>query len=86
MNLTETAGLIAAVVMPLWNIPLILRIQERRSSGDISLLWTVGVWACILMMAPAGVRSPDPAFRAFTWMNLLFFSAVVVQVFRFRRP
>jgi hypothetical protein len=86
MNLTETAGLIAAVVMPLWNIPLILRIQERRSSADISLLWTVGVWACILLMAPAGVHSPDPAFRAFTWMNLLFFTAVVVQVLRFRRP
>jgi hypothetical protein len=86
MNLAETVGLIAAVVMPLWNIPLILRIERRRSSGDISLLWVLGVWACILMMAPAGVHSPDPAFRAFTWMNLLFFTAVVVQVLRFRRP
>ena len=38
-------GLIAAVGMPLWNIPLILHIRRRRSSQDISLPWALGVFA-----------------------------------------
>ena len=81
----EAVGMIAAAGMPLWNIPLILHIQRRKSSSDISLAWVLGVWACILLMAPAAFRSSDPAFRAFGWTNLVLFSAVVVQVLRFRR-
>ena len=84
MRLLETIGMVAAAAMPLWNIPLILRIERRRSSGDISLAWVLGVWACILLMSPAAVRSSDPAFRIFGWMNLVLFTGVVVQVLRFR--
>ena len=76
--------MVAAAAMPLWNIPLILRIERRRSSTDISLLWVLGVWGCILAMSPAAVRSSDLAFRLFGWMNLVFFTGVVVQVLRFR--
>jgi len=76
--------MVAAAAMPLWNIPLILRLERRKSAGDISLAWVLGVWACILLMSPAAVRSSDPAFRIFGWMNLVFFTGVVVQVLRFR--
>lgn len=84
MRLLETIGMVAAAAMPLWNIPLILRIERRRSSADISLAWVLGVWACILLMSPAAVRSSDPTFRIFGWMNLVLFTGVVVQVLRFR--
>jgi hypothetical protein len=81
----QTLGMIAAVMMPLWNIPLILRLQRRRSSQDVSLWWALGVWGCMWVMLPAGLASADPVFRAFTIVNMVLFSAVVVQILRFRR-
>ena len=80
----QALGLIAAVAMPLWNIPLILRIQRRRSSGDISLAWALGVFGCILLMLPSALASPDVVFRAFGIVNTVLFGAVVVQVLRYR--
>ena len=82
--MVETVGMIAAVVLPLWNIPLILRIERRKSSKDMSVLWSVGVWVCLVLMLPAGLRSADPIFRIFTLVNLLLFSAVTLQVLRYR--
>lgn len=82
----RTLGLIAAVLMPLWNIPLIVRLERRKSSQDLSLVWTLGVWICILLMLPSGLTSPDPIFRVFIVANTVLFSAVVVQVLRYRRP
>jgi hypothetical protein len=81
----EMLGVIAAVVLPFWNIPLILRIQRRRSSRDISLLWTLGVLGCLLLMLPAGWHSPDRVFRVFTVGNAVLFSVVAVQVLRYRK-
>lgn len=81
----ETLGLIAAVAMPFWNIPLIIRIGRRKSSGDISLAWAVGVFACILLMLPSGLTSPDRVFKTFAIINTILFGAVTVQVIRYRR-
>lgn len=81
----ETVSLIAATVLPLWNIPLILHIQKRRSSQDVSLWWVFGVWVCFLLMLPAGLTSSDQVFRVFTIMNSILFTAVVVQVVRYRK-
>src|SRR5437870_10940253 len=47
----------AAVILPLFNIPLIVRIQQRRSSQDVSLTWALGVWACFVLMLPSGLTS-----------------------------
>ena len=80
----HTVGLLAAVVMPFWNIPLILRIQQRRSSTDISLAWALGVLVCIFLMLPSGLASPDRIFRIFSIGNTVLFSAVVIQVLRYR--
>lgn len=80
----ETLGLVAAVVLPLWNIPLILRIRARRSSKDVSLWWAVGVWVCLAAMCPSGLASPDRVFRLFTIVNFVLFSGVVVCVVRYR--
>ena len=83
--MTDMLGMMAAIAMPLWNIPLILRLQRRRSSQDVSLAWALGVWVCMWLMLPSGVTSPDRVFRMFTIVNMVLFSAVVVQVVRFRR-
>ncbi len=82
--MTHTLGLIAAVVMPLWNIPLILRIEQRKSSKDISLSWTLGVFVCILLMLPAALRSVDAVLRIYAVLNTVFFAGVTVQVLRYR--
>ncbi len=91
MNLQEwieKIGILAGVVLPLFNIPLILRMVQRKSSQDISLSWAVGVWVCIILMTPQVLRSQDVAFRAFGIVNIIFFSAVVFFVlkYRTRRP
>ena len=80
----ETVGMIAAVALPLWNIPLILRIRQRRSSKDVSLWWAVGVWVCLLAMLPSGLASADRTFRLFTAVNAVLFSVVVGYVIRYR--
>ena len=78
-------GMLAAIVLPFWNIPLILRIRERKSSQDMSLWWTFGVWGCLLLMLPSGLASPDPIFRVFAILNVILFSVVVAQILRYRR-
>ncbi len=80
----ETVGLIAAVALPLWNIPLIVRIAKRKSSADLSLAWAFGVLACLLAMLPSGLISSDVVFKLFTVVNLALFSLVVIQVVRYR--
>ncbi len=80
----QMIGLVAGIVLPLWNIPLILRIQQRKSSKDISLPWALGVLVCLLLMFPSAVMSSDIVFRVFSMVNIVLFSAVVVQVVRYR--
>ncbi|MFH0986078.1 MAG: hypothetical protein V1882_11215 [Candidatus Omnitrophota bacterium] len=67
----------AGCVLPLFNIPLIVRIVKRKSADDLSLVWVFGVWICILLMSPAAFTSQDMAFRMFGWVNIIFFTGVV---------
>ncbi len=85
MEVIQTIGLIAAIVMPLWNIPLIVKIIKRKSSVDISLSWVMGVWVCALLMAPSGVTSKDIVWRCFNIVNLILFTGVVLAVLRYRK-
>jgi uncharacterized protein with PQ loop repeat len=78
-------GLVAAVVLPLWNIPLIMRIVQRKSSEDISLWWALGVWFSLLVMAPSGFTSKDIVWKVFNITNLVLFSAVVFFTLRYHR-
>ncbi len=83
-EMVRMLGMIGAVVMPFWNIPLIITIGRRKSSKDISLVWALGVFACILLLLPCALASPDHAFKAFGIVNAVLFGAVVVQVIRYR--
>ena len=80
----HTVGMIAAVVLPLWNIPLVMKIIKRRSSGDISLSWALGVWVCIILMAPSGFISTDPVWRTFNVVNLILFTDVTAVTWKYR--
>jgi uncharacterized protein with PQ loop repeat len=81
----EHIGQAAAIVMPLWNIPLIVKIIRRRSSADISMSWVMGVWVCALLMAPSGFVSKDMVFRSFNIVNLVLFTGVVIAVWKYRK-
>lgn len=80
----EKIALVAAIVLPLWNIPLIVRVIKRKSSKDISMFWALGVWTCLVLMAPEAFHSPDPVWRVFNVMNLVLFTAVVFVVLLYR--
>jgi hypothetical protein len=81
----DTIGFIAAIILPLWNIPLIMRIIKRRSSEDLSVWWAMGVWVCIVLMFPAGLRSEDTIWRTFNIMNFVLFSGVAVSTVYYRK-
>jgi uncharacterized protein with PQ loop repeat len=81
----EKLGVVSAVALPFFNIPLIVRMVQRKSSNDFSLTWTLGVWVCIVLMTPQAMRSTDAAFRAFGVLNLLFFSAVTFLILKYRQ-
>ena len=81
----QKIALFAAVILPFWNIPLIIRIIKRRSSHDISLYWVFGVWTCLLLMFPSGIRSSDIVWKTFNITNLILFSAVVFTTVLFRK-
>ena len=84
-ELFEKLGLIAAVILPLWNIPLILKVIKRKSSKDISVPWALGVWICLLLMFPSALCSPDPVWRTFNIVNMIFFTAVMFVTLRYRK-
>jgi uncharacterized protein with PQ loop repeat len=85
MTAIEIIGQAAAIAMPLFNIPLIVKIVKRKSSEDISMAWVMGVWVCTLLMAPSGFTSEDVVWRSFNIVNLVLFTAVVVAVFKYRK-
>lgn len=81
----QKIALLAAVALPLWNIPLIVRIIRRRSSRDISPYWAYGVWVCILLMMPYTFASNDVVLKVFNIMNVILFTLVVIFVTAYRK-
>ena len=79
MHISEWAG----IILPLFNIHLIMRIIKRKSADDISLVWLFGVWICIILMSPAALTSKDFAFKAFGWANFFFFTGVVAVTVKY---
>ncbi len=80
----RTVGLIVAVLLPFLNIPLIVRIGRRKSSKDVSLWWTFGVFVGLLLMLPSALISVDVVFKTSSVVNIILFGAVVIQVVRYR--
>ncbi len=85
MKFIETLGLIVGIILPFWNIPLIVRIKRRKSSADVSLWWACGVWVCFALMLPSAIISDDPAYKAFSYTNFVLFSTVTGFVIKYRK-
>jgi uncharacterized protein with PQ loop repeat len=81
----HTVSLAAAIILPFFNIPLIVKIIRRRSSADISKSWCLGVWVCTVLMAPSGFTSHDPVWRCYNIVNLILFTGVMIAVVRYRK-
>lgn len=84
LDIIDKVGLVAALTVPLWNVPLIVRIYRRKSSQDISLCWVLGVWVSFVLMFPSGLRSQDIVWKLFNIVNLIFFSFVALFVVIYR--
>jgi len=83
--MAEKVALIAAIILPFWNIPLIARIIKRKSSRDISMYWVIGVWTCFVLMAPDGFVSEDLVWRTFNIVNFILFTIVLVVVLAYKK-
>ena len=85
MVLIQKIALIAAIILPFMNVPLIIRIIKRKSSGDISIWWALGVWICLVLMAPSGFVSKDFVWKLYNIINFILFSLTVICVFWYRK-
>jgi len=85
MGIVEKISLFASIAMPLFNIPLIVKIVKRKSSADISKSWAMGVWGCAILMAPSGFTSTDIVWRCFNIVNLVLFTGVVIAIWRYHK-
>jgi uncharacterized protein with PQ loop repeat len=81
----ETLAVIASVCLPLTNIPLIVKIIQRKSSKDISMYWAWGVWLCLLVMVPAATQSVDLIWKIFALANFATFSVVLFFTMLYRK-
>ena len=81
----KTIGLWAAVILPLWDIPLRVRVIQRKSSQDISMLWVVGLWTTSVLMAPSAFISKDILAMGFNTMNVIMLTGVLIVVTKYRR-
>jgi uncharacterized protein with PQ loop repeat len=81
-----TIGLWAGMCLPLWDIPLIVRIIQRRSADDISLIWMWGIWGCSVLMAPSAFVSGDKAAIGFNVVNVIALTALLIVVLKYHKP
>ena len=81
----KTIALIAGIVLPLFNVPLIVRVIKRRSSKDLSMSWAIGVWTCFLLMLPESLHSSDIVWRVFSIMNITLFTCVMIVTLVYRK-
>ena len=80
----EMLGVAGAVLMPVWNIPLMWRIYKRRSADDISLGWLFGIWGCLLLMLPSSLETTNIVLKSYGVANLAMFTFVVIVVLKYR--
>jgi uncharacterized protein with PQ loop repeat len=81
----DTIALWAGIVLPLWDIPLIMHIIRRQSSADISVIWMWGLWGSSVLMAPASwIERSNPAAVAFNIVNVTALTVLLIVVMKYR--
>jgi uncharacterized protein with PQ loop repeat len=86
MTLLAMISLIAGIVLPFWNIPLIVRVVKRRSSEDISLWWGIGVWISLAFMLPHGLITDEIVLRWFAISNFSLFTITFIIILLYHTP
>ena len=81
----KTIGFWAGVILPLWDIPLMVRMYQRKSSDDISIFWAVGIWFSSVLMAPSSFFSRDILAIGFNVMNVTMLTGVLILVLKYRK-
>lgn len=83
----DTIGLWAGIILPLWDIPLIVKIIRRKSSEDISLFWMWGLWGSSVLMAPsAWMAHTNKAAIAFNIVNVAALTVLLIVVLKYHTP
>lgn len=86
MQIMDMVSTVAAAALPMFDIPLIVRIVRRKSSGDISVSWIVGLWVCSVGMAPAAIiSSTDLVWKTFNIVNVVLLTGVLIAVIYYRK-
>ena len=81
----EVVSTVAAAALPMFDIPLIVRIIRRKSAADISVSWIVGLWASSVGMAPAAIiSSKDLVWKTFNIVNIIMLTGVLIAVLYYR--
>ena len=82
----DTIGLWAGIALPLWDIPLIVRIIRRKSSADISLIWMWGLWLSSVLMAPSAIMAnSNPSAVAFNIVNVIALTVLLIVVIKYHK-
>ena len=81
----DTIGLWAGIALPLWDIPLIVRIIRRKSSNDISLIWMWGLWGSSVLMTPAGFLAHNKMAIGFNVVNVTMLSILLIVVLKYHQ-
>lgn len=80
-------GTVVGLILPLFNLAQIWRMIKFKSSHDVSIVWCLGVWICIVLMLPSALISVDRVYRWFSIVNVGMFSLLTLTVVYFRlRP
>jgi uncharacterized protein with PQ loop repeat len=82
----ETIGLWAGIILPLWDIPLIVRIIQRKSSADISVIWMWGLWGSSVLMAPIAFVKHNTNAIAFNIVNVVTLTVLLIYVLKYHQP
>ena len=81
----KTIGFWAAVILPFWDIPLMVRVIRRKSSEDISLIWIAGLWGSSVLMAPSAFMTGDKVAMGFNAVNVTMLTLVLIVVIKYRK-
>lgn len=78
-------GFWAGMILPLWDIPLIVRIIKRKSSADISLGWIWGLWITSVLMTPNAFMVGNHIAIGFNVVNVLMLTILLIVVIKYQK-
>ncbi|MBP9853352.1 MAG: hypothetical protein KBD53_00625 [Candidatus Omnitrophica bacterium] len=83
-NWIYISGMIGAIILPFFSVPLIIKVVQRKSSEDISMLWAIGVFTCFVIMLPSALTSSDLIYKTYSLINIVLFSGVVYVTLKYK--